>query len=245
MLTKDKAICIRVVDYSETSQIATFFTRENGKIDIIAKGSKRPKSSFGGPLEIFSCGQILFTYAPSKKLATLTEFEQLDDYSHISTDLFTYNCSLLAAELLNNLTTEYNPQTNLFDSFLEFLRNIKQIQDVLLSLILFQLTLLKELGLQPVLNKCTNCRCSYSDNWPKVYFSSLANGLLCRDCEANFPDRSQISKTVANCLSDLKSITKANQNTLKEIEKLLIHHFTEILNHRPKMAKYVLKEMKI
>ncbi|UCC23759.1 MAG: recombination protein O N-terminal domain-containing protein, partial [Planctomycetota bacterium] len=31
MLTKDLAICIRAVDYSETSQIVTFFTRANGK----------------------------------------------------------------------------------------------------------------------------------------------------------------------------------------------------------------------
>ncbi|MHC4155757.1 MAG: DNA repair protein RecO, partial [Planctomycetota bacterium] len=56
MLTKDEAICIRAVDYSETSQIVTFFTRANGKVGAIAKGSKRPKSAFDGAIEVFSHG---------------------------------------------------------------------------------------------------------------------------------------------------------------------------------------------
>lgn len=37
MLIKDYAICIRVIDYSETSQIVTFFTKTAGKISAIAK----------------------------------------------------------------------------------------------------------------------------------------------------------------------------------------------------------------
>ncbi len=56
MLTKDFAICIRAADFSETSQIVTLFTRATGKIKAIAKGSKRPKSKFDGPIEIFSYG---------------------------------------------------------------------------------------------------------------------------------------------------------------------------------------------
>ena len=46
MLKKDKGICIRTTDYSESSQILTFFTAQNGKLSVIAKGAKRPKSSF-------------------------------------------------------------------------------------------------------------------------------------------------------------------------------------------------------
>ena len=53
MLNKDTAICIRALDYSESSQIVTFFTRATGKVDAIAKGSKRTGSRFDGPIEIF------------------------------------------------------------------------------------------------------------------------------------------------------------------------------------------------
>ena len=248
MLTKDTAICIRALDYSETSQIVTFFTRATGKIDAIAKGSKRPKSAFDGPLEIFSYGKIVFSDSTKEKLAVLTEFQQQPGFTHLAGNFFALNCCLFGAELLNNLTNEHDPHPQLFDNFLQFLQNTNEIRDTLhasrdtlVLLILFQLALLKEVGLQPILNACVNCKTRYGSNWPEVYFSSSANGLICRDCEASFTDKIRMTQTAANCLNNLKSIADADEKTLNEIEKILVYHFTEILHRPPKMAKYILK----
>jgi len=257
MLTKDLAICIRAIDYSETSQIVTFFTRANGKIDAIAKGSKRPKSAFDGPIEMFSNGKIVFSYSGKNKLATLTEFESAGggaDFTSLSHDLAVLNCCLFAAELLNKMTHDYDPHPELFEAFLEFLRNATDKENknqIIALLILFQLSLLKEVGLQPVLNSCANCKSSHESSLPRAasrgatsdeyYFSSTANGIICRDCEASFPDKIRLSQAAANCLGNLKLIAEAKEKTLKEIEKILIGHFTELLGHRPKMAKHFLK----
>jgi len=262
VLIKDTAICIRAIDYSETSQILTFFTRDSGKIGAIAKGSKRPKSSFGGPFEIFSCGKIVFADSNKEKLSTLTEFEPSFEgagFSTLSANLFKLNCCLFGAELLNKLTHDYDPHPQLFDDFLQFLKNAGQgtsNSDMLTLLILFQLSLLKETGLKPVLNCCVNCKTQYSirntqnaipdtqysirNTHHEVYFSSTVNGLICRDCEAAFPDKIRLSPDAADCLSNLKLLVGAQKNTLKEIEKLLTLHLTEILGHKPKMAKYIL-----
>ena len=248
MLVKDTAICIRAIDYSETSQILTFFTRDTGKIGAIAKGSKRPKSSFGGPFEIFSYGKIVFAESNKDKLSTLTEFESAyggAGFSKLSANLFTLNCCLFGAELLNKLTHDYDPHPQLFDDFLQFLQNAgggDDNFDMLTLLILFQLSLLKETGLQPVLSHCVNCKTQNAipNTHHEVYFSSSVNGLICRDCEAAFPDKIRLSSNAANCLSNLNLLTNAQENTLKEIEKLLIHHLTEILGHKPKMAKYII-----
>lgn len=243
MLTKDTAICIRAVDYSETSQIVTFFTRANGKLAAIAKGSKRPKSAFEGPIEVFSFGQIVFSQARQRQLATLTEFEQRCIFAHLRKVFFTLNCSLLATELINSLTREFDPHTGLFDGFVEFLENIQDCpgdNQVLMFLILFQLTLLKETGLAPVLNMCTNCKSRYSASWRQVYFCSSAGGLICRNCHGSFTDRVELTRAAANCLAQLKLITEADKKTLREIEEVLIYHFTELLGKPPKMAKYVL-----
>ena len=104
MLTKDLAICIRAVDYSETSQILTLFTRQAGKISAIAKGSKRPKSAFDGPIEVFSHGKIVFSDSNKEKLATLTEFEQQPGFTNLAGNLFALNCSFFATEPVDKLT---------------------------------------------------------------------------------------------------------------------------------------------
>jgi len=247
MLTKDLAVCIRATDFSETSQIVTFFTRANGKISAIAKGSKRPKSKFDGPIELFAQGEIVFADSNKEKLATLTEFEQ-QGFINLGNDTFILNCCLFAVELINGMTDDYDPHPELFDSFLHFLRNAdeqrtmnNEHRDVMALLISFQLTLLKEVGLIPVLDACVNCKTSHGARATsdEFYFSSSANGLICRDCENSFPDKIRLSKTAADCLRHLKSIADAEEKTLDEIEKVLIHHFTELLHYQPKMAKYI------
>jgi DNA repair protein RecO (recombination protein O) len=250
MLTKDNAICIRALDYSETSQIVTFFARGNGKFSAIAKGSKRPKSPFDGTIEPLALGQIVFI--PKPKLATLTEFAQEPAFTGLGSDLFVLNCCLFAAELLNLLTDDYDPHPELFDSFVQFLSDLQQTEPcehrkkaVLALLILFQLGLLKDIGLQPILGSCVNCKSKYrswpqTQNWLQAYFSSQANGLVCRDCEANFPDKIRVSKNSAGCLADFKIFAGAGEKILNEVEKVLAYHFTKLL-HRPlKMAKHVI-----
>ena len=157
------------------------------------------------------------------------------------------NCASFAAELVSKLTDEYDPHPGLFDSFLQFLKDIQETahekRDTLSLLILFQLALLKEVGLQPILNACANCKTRYAirDTRYAIYFSSSANGLVCRDCEASFPDKIRITASAANCLADVKLIAEADGKILDEIEKILIYHFTETLGRPPKMAKYILK----
>ena len=119
-------------------------------------------------------------------------------------------------------------------------------------LILFQLTLLREVGLFPILNACANCKTQYasrntpychsreSGNPHQFYFSSSANGLICTDCEASFPDKIKLTQNAADCLADSKRIPEANEKILNEIQQVLVKHFTEILYRLPKMAKYVL-----
>jgi DNA repair protein RecO (recombination protein O) len=250
MLTKDLAICIRAIDYSETSQIVSFFTRATGKIDAIAKGSKRPKSSFDGPIEVLSHGNIVFVDSGGEKLATLTEFQQQPALINLRNNLFMMYACLFAAELMNNLTHDYDPHPELFDGFLEFLHNANeqdstsdQRRDILALLILFQLTLLREIGLQPILSHCVNCKTSHESRaiGREIYFSSSANGLICRDCEPGFPDKIRLTKAASACLAAFKQIPGSAEKTLKEIEKVLVQHLTGLLGRTPKMARHILR----
>jgi DNA repair protein RecO (recombination protein O) len=246
MLKKDLAICIRTVDYSETSQILTLFTREAGKLSAIAKGSKRAKSAFDGPVELFAHGRIVYAGSGRQKLATLTEFQQQIPFSFLTRNLFALHCASLAAELINSMTDDCDPHPELFDALIEFLENTDHVQndsrDMLALLILFQLTLLKEAGLMPILSHCANCKTRYAEHGTQhqFYFSSSANGLICRDCEPAFPDKIPVTKAAAAVLYNLKTLSQAEDAVLKEIEKILISHFTNTLGKQPRMAKHIL-----
>jgi len=239
MLKKDKAVCLRTADYSETSQVLTLFTRDSGKLSAIAKGAKRPKSSFDGPIEVFSFGDIVYAPPRSAALATLTEFDQKRGFLNLRKNLNALNCAYFAAELLEAFTRDLDPHTDLFDSFLQFLNDVAvaDSRNGLGLLILFQLTLLTEIGTKPLVAECANCHNTFSDKWRDVHFAASVNGLICPDCEQAFVDKIRLTKKAAVALADIKLISTADEATLNEIEKTLIYHFTELMHRPPKMAK--------
>lgn len=242
MLLKDKAICIRKTDYSETSQIVVLLTREHGKISAIAKGSRRSKSkSFGGAIGIFSYGEIIFSLPKTGNLATLTEFDQLPVFIHLQRKLESLNAALFAVEIVNSLTEEHDPHRELFDlleQYLYDLQEAKSSRGALEFLIVFQLSLLDILGVGLVFNRCTNCKQKFSSSWSEVYFCSDSNGFVCRDCEAGFVDKLRLPIDVANLLAQPSGITAASGKVVHYVEKLLIRHLTYLLHKPPRMAKY-------
>lgn len=245
MLTKDRAVCIRTVDYSETSQVVVLFGRLSGKIRALAKGSKRPKSPFDGPIEVLSFGDIVFSAVRKENLATLTEFQPRPVRGELRRSLYALQCAQFAAELADALTDEYDPHPVLFDHLVQFLEDVEQgrlelnRRDLLIRLILFQLVLLHEVGLRPVLSGCANCKAAFSEAWRQSYFSHAANGLICRDCEMSFPDRILLSAKAAKYLTNVGEIANADGRTLDEVERILIRHLTAILGHRLRLAEYV------
>ena len=161
MQVKDTAICLRAVSYSETSQVVTLLTRNSGKIGAMAKGSRRAKSSFDGPFEVFSFGDIVFSIKDSGgQLAILTEFNQQPRFRLLSQNLNALNAALFAAELTEKFLEDHDPHPPLFDkltTFLEMLQETKDPPEVLAWLILYQIRLLEETGVAPVFDACINC----------------------------------------------------------------------------------------
>ena len=239
MQIKDKAICLRAVNYSETSQVVTLFTRDHGKVAAMAKGSRRTKSSFDGPIEVFSFGEVMFIIKESGgQLATLTEFSQQPRFRLLSQNLYALNAALFAAELTEKFLEDHDPHPELFDKYIKFLEMLQREDGPasrLAWLILYQLRLLEETGVALMLDACVNCG---TEETRGCYFSSRENGLLCPNCEMTFPEKQAVDAALIEILNNPAKLPKTGIKKLKEIESLLIYHLTELLHKPPRMAKY-------
>src|SRR4029077_11322748 len=77
---KAQALVLRTTDWSETSRIATFWTREFGKVRVLAKGGRRLKSNFESALDLLTVCRIVFLRKSSGGLDLLTEAQVVERF---------------------------------------------------------------------------------------------------------------------------------------------------------------------
>ena len=70
---KALALVLRTTDWSESSRIATLWTRELGKVRALAKGGRRLRSNFESALDLLTLCSIVLLRKASGGLDLLTE----------------------------------------------------------------------------------------------------------------------------------------------------------------------------
>jgi len=243
MQEKDLAICLRSVNYSETSQVVTLLTRKHGKIACMAKGSRRAKSATDGAIESFSFGPAVFSTPKEEGLSALSEFCQQMRFRPLRQPLFALNCGLLAAELVESFLESCDPHEDLFDAFVNFLDTVGAIKQKSLQLaciIEFELTLLHETGVGIIMDRCANCSAAFSKRWKYAYFSSEAKGIICPGCENAFIDKTRLDIAAAESLLQTAQLNKLTPAALKTIHKAMLDHFTALLHRQPRLAGFFL-----
>lgn len=103
-----KAIVLRRTNYGEADRIITVITPEKGKIALIAKGVRKPKSKLAGGIELFSVSDV--TYMEGKRdMHTLTSARLDRHYENIVKDI---DRTMLGYELVRQLNkaTEHNTE---------------------------------------------------------------------------------------------------------------------------------------
>src|SRR3984893_4597083 len=83
---KALALVLRTTDWSETSRIATLWTREFGKVRVLAKGGRRLKSNFEIALDLLTPCSIVFLRKSSGGLDLLTEAQVVKRFPRLRSD---------------------------------------------------------------------------------------------------------------------------------------------------------------
>jgi DNA repair protein RecO (recombination protein O) len=185
-IEKTDAIVLRAIDYSETSQVAWFFTRDLGTIHVIAKGSRRPRSPFEGSLEPMVRGEIVFyrkkRHATDESgLDLLKEFDPRERYPGMRNDLGRLYRGSYVIELLRELTIDDEPMPKLFDAACATLETLARGEPRVLDAVLaaFEVRALRASGVEPSLDRCVECDAVPEED--TVFFAPVAGGVVCRE----------------------------------------------------------------
>ena len=139
----DDCFLLHQRSYGETSLIADVFTKNNGKMSLIAKGAKKPKSKFFGYLVPFH--KLHIAYSGRSELKTLTSIDR-NLASSGSTMTKTSYSLLYINELLIRLLPKDAKQEDLFLLYEGFLEKVSSDSDLEITLRGFELDLLDMLG---------------------------------------------------------------------------------------------------
>lgn len=149
-IIRTEAVVLRSLDYGETSQIVTLFTKDEGKMGVMAKGARRPKSSFGATLQPMAYTQVVFYYKPTRTLQTLSESSHVEAFHGLRGQLRTITIGLRIVELVDALVEDEDAQPQVFRLLVRVLRRLNAAEARVSNLWPFaQLRLAGLLGMRP------------------------------------------------------------------------------------------------
>jgi len=120
---KTLAIPIRLVNYSDTSQILTLFTRDHGLLEAIAKGAHRERNPFQGPFDLGVLWEVVFAERPPDRgLSILTEGTVVEGFRGVRETWTRWAGAAFVLEYLRAVGTGGEPAVEMFDLTVAALR---------------------------------------------------------------------------------------------------------------------------
>lgn len=138
--------------YKETSLIVDVFTRDHGRIALIAKGAKRPHSKLRGVLQTFQ--PLSISWSGKSEVRTLIAAEWVGGL--LPLEKAALLCGFYLNELLVKFLARDDAHTKLFDHYVATLNQLAHNEPPIIVLRKFELALLKETGFAGNLSVCTN-----------------------------------------------------------------------------------------
>lgn len=183
MLVKWEGIIIRSIDYGESSKVITLFSREHGKVGIMARGAKKPKSRLAAVSQLFTHGYYLCKTGAGSGMPDLSQGDILESYRELRQDILRTAYAAYFAELLDRLTHEREANPFLFQLLLLTFRYLDEGKDPEILARIFESKMLIVAGIRPQLQAC--CNCGREEEPYKI--SVTQGGLLCPQCQASDP----------------------------------------------------------
>jgi DNA repair protein RecO (recombination protein O) len=228
-----EAIVLRHADWGEADRILTLYTRESGKLRVVAKGARRIKSRKAGHLEPFT--RVSLQLAKSRSVPIVTQAETADAYLPLRDDLVKTATASTVIEMLDRFTYEDESENPaIYRLLAETLGRIADLPDPWAAVRYYEIHLLDLLGYRPQLVNCANC--GEEIQAEDQYFSIVQGGVLCPRCGARLQGRRSISMEALKVLRHFQRSSYAEAQRLKpkpearaEVEAVIQIYITYLL----------------
>jgi DNA repair protein RecO (recombination protein O) len=180
MISKAEAIILHSRKHGETSKILTLYTREYGKMSVMAKGSRGVRSKYLGTLETYNHISLVFYLKEGRQLQYLSDASIIEPFIHLHRQLGKMALAAVACEIVDKNEQEASHPEQ-FHLLLNALRALNDGEHGLRNIIrAFQIQYISNAGYEPILDACYYCQKSQLDD---LNYLSIEQGIYsCGQC---------------------------------------------------------------
>ncbi len=180
-ILKTRGVVLKGWKLGETSQILSLYTREYGKVKVVAKGARGQKSKFKGCLAPLTVVQAVYYDKRTRDLQLLSQCDCIDPHYRIIGDVERTTLGLAAAELVDRAVVGEESYPGLYDLLAEVLAGLDHAGHFLEGLFwFFEMHFIGLMGYEPNWNSCLSCSGVLGGG--KAFFQPQNGGLLCSQC---------------------------------------------------------------
>jgi DNA repair protein RecO (recombination protein O) len=218
---------LRSIRYGEADRVVHLYSVTRGRIGAIAKGSRRPKSRFGGRLEPFFRLNLVL-YEGRGDLFTVTGASTVDGHARLRCDGAALGAAGRACDAVLRLLGDGEPNQaayNLLCSYLGLLDEEAVSASAPGAALAFRLKLALAAGFSPELASCATC----GEAEHLAAFSGAAGGVVCSSCEGGaFPFSEEAHRFMVEALArPLSEAPAAEGRVVAQADRAI----TETLEH--------------
>lgn len=134
-------------NYSEADRILIVFSKNYGKLSLLAKGIRKLKSKKRGHLEIFS--HVKFSAVTTNAIDIIAEVETINTFSKVRANLNKISLAYYFCEVVTKTTREDEIKNEVFNILIKFLSRLENETSLKKLRHEFLYELLEELGYWP------------------------------------------------------------------------------------------------
>jgi DNA repair protein RecO (recombination protein O) len=211
MIVKTEAIVLRSRKFRETSKILTLYTREYGKLSVIAKGARERRAKFGSALDSMNYVVAVIYKKENRDLHLLSQCDLKKSFSRISEDMDRMSAALSIIELVEAVTRAEDESRSLFNMVVQTLEAINNAPKNAMNLLyFFEVRLSEILGFRPNFHQCSRCGSHIDEVLVGTRESDLhlsSGGVLCGKCSREHVGQGTISPAGLQILQWLQKVS--------------------------------------